>query len=77
MAGRRLWRKRLWRSVVEGYRQGYARRSARPVEAKEVTRPVMPVQEGGLVEHVDGGLRSGKIATEEWRLDDGVQGQDR
>lgn len=71
VAGKRQWRKRLFKALSSGYKPGYRALRSRSVIGKEVTRPTIGAMQWEETEFVDGGLRSGRIATEEWRLDDG------
>jgi hypothetical protein len=68
------WRKRMFKSLTEGFKQGFRPRSGREVSAKEVTRPVAAAMEGEGAALVDSKLRSGAMdpsLREEWGLDDG------
>lgn len=75
MARQRL-RKRVFKALKEGWKRGYS-----PVHGTEVIgkplegRVVLPAQADGesVRDFVDGGLRSGRIPTEKWGLEDGRQ----
>lgn len=64
-------RRRVFKALKEGWRQGFAPLGAVEVVAKPVTRPVVAAMEWEEAAFVDGGLRSGRLETEEWGLEDG------
>jgi len=71
------WRKRVFKALREGWRQGFHPVQGSQVEAKELNRVVLPAQatEEGVRDLVDGKLRSGELKerglVEEWGMEDG------
>jgi len=63
----------VFKSLKEGWKQGFSGLGAVDVVAKEVTRPVVAPMVWEEQEFVDGGLRSGRVVTEEWGLNDGKE----
>lgn len=70
MARQRL-RKRVFKALREGWKQGYRYVEGTPVSAKEVTRPVVAAMEWEGAAFIDDKLRSGRLDTENWGLEDG------
>jgi hypothetical protein len=70
---RQRLRKRVFKALKEGFKAGYKSKKNVPVEAKDVQRPTLAAMEGeeSVQEFVDGGLRTGKIPTEKWSLEEG------
>lgn len=71
--GRQRLHRRVFRAWREGWKQGFAQRHGTLVVGKEVRRPTIAAMEWEEGEFVDGGLRSGRIETEKWGLEDGKE----
>lgn len=72
-------RKRAFKALKEGWKQGFGQRHSVAVEAKEVSRPTLAAgaDEGSVVDLVDGKLRSGSMPEglrETWGMEDGNSG---
>lgn len=75
MARQRL-RKRAFKALKEGWKQGFSSLQGKEVEAKPISRPTLAAgaDEGSVVDLVDGKLRSGSMPEglrETWGMEDG------
>jgi hypothetical protein len=68
---RQRLRKRVFRAWREGWKQGFKGVQGSAVIGKSVDRPVVAAMEWEESEFIDGGLRSGRIETEQWGMEDG------
>lgn len=71
-------RKRAFKALKEGWKQGFNSLQGKEVEAKPISRPTLAAgaDEGSVVDLVDGKLRSGSMPEglrETWGMEDGRQ----
>lgn len=78
MVVRPTLRKRAFKALKEGWKQGFNSLQGKEVEAKPISRPTLAAgaDEGSVVDLVDGKLRSGSMPEalhETWGMEDGRQ----